>query len=586
LVAGQPQADAVVYVYAAGDSRSTDPLLLVQTTTDGNGRYSLDSTFIPIHPNRLIYVVAEIPGTPLRLISLMGMYCSANQNCLFHNSVTLNELSSVAAMYSVAPYVSDADKLSVAGPQAGVELSNGNFLSLIDPSAGALASGLGSLSCLIHQTLDPNCTAIQKLHTLSNALTNCAKLTVQAASACQQWMQLGSNANHALSVLFELISVPTLRNNGTVVFGVPRTYTTYSPELATAPSDWSLALNFSGAGLTAPGSLAIDASGRVWVSNGLTAGSISAFNNDGTPLSPSVGFNGNGLSGPQGLAIDSMGRIWVANWAQGSGSTLSIFNGDGTAASGSPIASEKVNNVSSVSGPIGLALTSNGNMWVANFGNSTLSQYNTKTLSLVAGPLSGAGLSFPISVATDDIGNVWLVNSSDSSISELDASGHPVNANAYKPAGLDLPVGLAVSPSGTSWISNLVGSTLTEIYGGNIPSTTCENASSTHATGCVDAVIQSSGLVLRQPNGIALDGLGHLWVVNRSNSSLIEFDGNGALLSNTTGYATSAMQNSTQIAIDAAGSVWLTNYSNNSLTKFIGLAAPVSTPIQGAPKPM
>jgi streptogramin lyase len=561
-------------------------VLLAQTTTDGTGGYSLDSTSIHVSQDGLIYVVAEAPGTSLRLLSLMGVYCPGTPNCPFQNVVTLNELSSVAALYSVAAYVSNADQLSVAGPLAGIELSNGNFLSLMDPVAGALVSELHSLSCSIDSGMDPNCMVKQKLYTLSNALTNCGQSSTEAVNACQQWMQLGSKANHALSVLFQLISVPTLRNNGSAAFGVPRTYTTFSPELAFAPSDWSLALNFSGAGLAAPGNLAIDASGRVWVSNGMAPSSISAFNNNGTAFSPSVGFNGNGLSGPQGLAVDSMGRIWVANWAQGSGSTLSIFNADGTATSGSPIASEKINNVSSISGPIGLALSSNGSMWVANFGNSTLAQYSSTTLGLVIGPMSGAGLSFPVNVATDNLGNVWLVNSSDSSISEWDAAGHPVALGAYKSAQLDIPVGLAVSSQGTLWVSNLAGNSLTEMNGGNAPIASCESAASASVTGCTVTTVQPSGSALRQPNGVAMDGAGHLWVVNRSSSSLVELDGNGSLLSNASGYSTSAMQNSTQLAIDAAGSIWVTNYGNNTLTKFIGLAAPVATPMQGAPKPL
>jgi streptogramin lyase len=200
--------------------------------------------------------------------------------------------------------------------------------------------------------------------------------------------------------------------------------------------------------------------------------------------------------------------------------------------------------------------------------------------------MSGAGLSFPVNVATDNLGNVWLVNSSDSSISEWDAAGHPVALGAYKSAQLDIPVGLAVSSQGTLWVSNLAGNSLTEMNGGNAPIASCESAASASVTGCTVTTVQPSGSALRQPNGVAMDGAGHLWVVNRSSSSLVELDGNGSLLSNASGYSTSAMQNSTQLAIDAAGSIWVTNYGNNTLTKFIGLAAPVATPMQGAPKPL
>ena len=75
---------------------------------------------------------------------------------------------------------------------------------------------------------------------------------------------------------------------------------------------------FSGGGLNAPYLLAIDGTGKVWITNS-NAG-LSLFSNAGVALSPSTGFtgvtsSGTGYSQPSGIAIDASGNVWVANAA-------------------------------------------------------------------------------------------------------------------------------------------------------------------------------------------------------------------------------------------------------------------------------
>jgi hypothetical protein len=56
----------------------------------------------------------------------------------------------------------------------------------------------------------------------------------------------------------------------------------------------------------------VDGSGTVWVANGAAAGCISELAyGQSAPLSPSQGF-GN-LSAPSALAIDGSGDVWTAN---------------------------------------------------------------------------------------------------------------------------------------------------------------------------------------------------------------------------------------------------------------------------------
>ena len=81
----------------------------------------------------------------------------------------------------------------------------------------------------------------------------------------------------------------------------------------------------SGGGLSAPGALAIDGAGSVWVANG--NGSVSQFTNLGTALSPAGGYTGGGLSSPTGVAVDQAGNVWVSN---GGNNSITEIVGAGT----------------------------------------------------------------------------------------------------------------------------------------------------------------------------------------------------------------------------------------------------------------
>jgi streptogramin lyase len=242
-----------------------------------------------------------------------------------------------------------------------------------------------------------------------------------------------------------------------------------------------------------------------------------------------------------------------------------------------------VNGIPSISGPIDIALAPNGSLWVANYGNATLSQYSA-TQSLLTGPVTGAGLSFPVKVAVDNAGNVWLLNNSNSNVSEFTAAGAPVQASAYRSSVFNAPEGLALDSSGNVWISNQFGNSLAQLIGGNTPPSSCPSPVLSSSTGCVKTTVTYSNNGLQKPSSIAVDGSGNLWVTSKQNATLLEFSSAGALLSNASGYSGSNMQEPIAIAIDASGNIWVANYGSNTITKFIGMAAPVATPKQGQPQ--
>jgi streptogramin lyase len=385
--------------------------------------------------------------------------------------------------------------------------------------------------------------------------------------------------------LNQIVSHPILNNAGDSIFNAVSALPIYSPTLSSAPNDWSLAVNVSGGGLNGPASIAIDSSGLVWVSNVL-GNSLSAFRPDGSAISPAQGFTGNGLSGPQGIVVDKQNRVWVANWAQGSGQAISIFNPDGSAATGSPIASTQTTGVRSIYGAIDLALDPSGDVWVANYGNSTLSKYSSGNLSLSLGPVSGGGLSFPVKISMDDAGNIWGLNASNGNISEFLSNGTPVQNTAYQIQGINSTYFQALTGNGNLWVSSDFDESLTQFVGGNTPSNACSTPAALGQTTCIVKVINQSAYQIQTPTGIAVDGADNAWVANTQANGVLRFDASGVLLSKPGGHMGGGLLQPTSLAIDASGNVWIINYAGNSLTKIIGMAVPVATPIQGQPKPL
>jgi predicted outer membrane repeat protein len=80
---------------------------------------------------------------------------------------------------------------------------------------------------------------------------------------------------------------------------------------------------YTGGGLSAPVALAVDGNGYVWVAN--STGSISAFTNAGTPVTPSAGYTGGNMNTPSGIAIDIAGNVWISN--SGNASVTEILGG-------------------------------------------------------------------------------------------------------------------------------------------------------------------------------------------------------------------------------------------------------------------
>lgn len=223
-------------------------------------------------------------------------------------------------------------------------------------------------------------------------------------------------------------------------------------------------------------------------------------------------------SAPEGIAIDASGNVWIANWGDSSVTKLS--------SSGAVLGTFSVDGY-----PGGIAIDASGNVWVTNFG----SVVELSPDGVVLGTFSTDGIK-TTGIAIDASGNVWVTNQRSSSVTELSASGTVVGTF---PTG-GSPTGIAIDASGNVWIANNDG-TVTKLG----------------PSGAVLGTFPSGD----GATGIAIDASGNVWVTNFGSGSVTKLSSGGAVLGTfSVGGAPIG------IAIDASGNVWVTDtISDNSV---------------------
>jgi len=289
---------------------------------------------------------------------------------------------------------------------------------------------------------------------------------------------------------------------------------------------------FTGGGLNGPNGIAIDSTSTyVWVANekpgygtmGAT-GSISKFNSSGNPQSGSP-YKVGGVDDPNSVAIDASGNVWVSDYQA---NHLTELNSSGVAVTGSPFSG------GGLSGNDGIAFEpSNGDIWVANADaatGTTISRFQSSGAAYGASPYSGGGLNGPIVPAIDHSGNVWVANygslaaaPSQGGVSEFDSSGNAISpSGGYVGGGVHGtyggPYGIAIDGDGKVWVAN---------YG---PAEASNKGSVSAFDSSGNALSPSNGYQpgLSKADSLAIDGSGNVWVVDNGGSSITQNFG-GAL---------------------------------------------------------
>ena len=336
-------------------------------------------------------------------------------------------------------------------------------------------------------------------------------------------------------------------------------------------------------GLMNPSGVAVDSNSNIYVAN---LGSLS-----GAPDSVTIfaaGSNGNvspmatitgpatGLDYPTAVALDSSGNIYVANSGsvKGDQDTVTIYPA-GSNGNASPSATIAGANTGLVV-PLGIALDSNKNIYVANDGSSagqldSVTVYsagsngNVTPTATISG--SNTGLVSPGGIAVDGYGDIDVTN--DGAL-----TGNPDNVTVYSPGsngnvspyytfnglGIGYPLGIAVDIGANVYIAN------DNSYTGSVDSITIYSPGNTIPIGTI-----ANNPALNVPAGIALDSTGNIYVTNEgsltgnqdsiniySPGSYANMKPSGAVAGGIFGDSTGLAQPSA-ITLDPSGKIYVAN---------------------------
>ena len=121
-------------------------------------------------------------------------------------------------------------------------------------------------------------------------------------------------------------------------------------------------------------------SGHVWTANfGSSSVSEMQLSNTGAASVVSTGYTGGGLNYPNGIAVDGAGNVWLANYysaPQTTGATITELEGANSANPGAALSpSTGFGLDAGLLHPYGIAIDASGNVWVSNFGSSTITEF-------------------------------------------------------------------------------------------------------------------------------------------------------------------------------------------------------------------
>ena len=576
----QPVSAAQIYLYATGTTGygSASSSLLTSpgyVTTDADGGFSITEDYTCPSSTSLVYIVA-IGGDPgngsnnslLALMAALGNCQTIKANATFIN---LNEETTIAAVYALAPFITSVAAIGVPPSNLqGITNAFAEAASLVNIAYGAAYSTTPAGNGIV---------PYQAINTLANFIAVCVNssgtVTGGLSTPCDMVMTPetinGVVPTNTIMAALAIAQNPA-HSVSSIITPIPP-QAPFQPYFNTTPNDFTLAIRYTGGGISSPQAIAVDASGNAWVANQSNA-VTELGGGTGTFLSGTSGYTSGNLDAPDSIAIDTNGNAWITNCgAPCSGSANASSVTRLTPASGNTVTASNFIG-GGLNGAYALAVDGSNNIWVANALGVSVTEFNSA--GVVRSGASGYTATFqssPTAIAIDAAGNAWTTSASSNAVSEL-ASGGAAGANGYQGTGVSYPFAVAIDSSSRAWVVDQSSNALTVLSGG---------------APIAGSPFTGGGLSL--PNAVALDGSGTAWVSNGS-GTLSAFSSTGTAITPATGY-TSGAGLANGIAVDGSGSVWVTSCGSyctgagsdaGSVYQLIGLATPVVTPLALAEK--
>jgi len=350
--------------------------------------------------------------------------------------------------------------------------------------------------------------------------------------------------------------------------------------------------------LYAPFGVALDASGNLYIADTVnyrlrkvSGGIITTLAGGGAP----VGQNGPAinaqLESPMGIAVDPSGNLYIADSVASrvfevsagiigvaAGNGINGFGGDG----GPPTSAN-------LAGPMGVAVSSSGPLYIADFINECIWEVSGGVITTVAGngtiydsgdngPAVNAGLGGPVGGAVDSSGNLYIVDNSSSTIREISngtittvagngTQGYGGDGGPATHAELYTPWGVAVDSSRNIYIADTYNDRIRKVSNGVI--TTVAGAGVEGYNG--DGGPATSAL-LSQPEGVAVDSSGNLYIADSGNGRVRKVS--GGVIATIAGPGTNQCAGPTSVApsgmaLDLQGDVYVSDVNSHRVCMMV-----------------
>ena len=297
---------------------------------------------------------------------------------------------------------------------------------------------------------------------------------------------------------------------------------------------------------------------------------------------------------PYDVAVDTGGNVYVAD---GSSTIRKITSaGAVTTLAGSADqtgSTDGTGNMARFGYPNGLTVDANGVIFVADTSNSIIRKITSTGVvttaagfAPIAGSIDGIGsaaqFNNPAGLTADTNGNIYVADNGNSSVRKITSTGVVTTLAGAGHAGFadgtgsvaqfDLPYGVAVDTNGTVYVADTVNQLIRKVTSAGVVTTI---AGSAGQRGSTDG--QGSTARFSSPNGIAVDVSGNLYVADKSNYIIRKITPAGMVTTiaglagqrgSTDGAGSAArFSNPYGVAVDTNGNVYVTDNSNDIIRK-------------------
>jgi len=305
------------------------------------------------------------------------------------------------------------------------------------------------------------------------------------------------------------------------------------------------------------GGIATNASGDLYVTD-TTGNRVQEFGPSGEYLRS---FSQNLLE-PAGVTVDAEGNVWVLNTQSYSYTGRIVeFSATGTYLG-------RIVSSGSAEGQLGLAyglVCAGGHLYVADHSNQRVQEFSTSGAFVRQFDEKGSGngkSNYPYNIAADPgNGDVYVSETGSNRVQEFTPSGSFITAFASAGSGpgqLSNPEGLAIAPSHKVYIADTNNSRIQE-WATEPPSYTAS------ITGYGGGEVS-----LRAPGAVAVDPSGNVWVADTGNHRVVEFSPERKYLRQVgeAGSGQGQFQRIAGVATNASGDLYVTDTTGNRVQEF------------------